>query len=332
MSRLEFPTVAGIVFGAVGLLMLIGGVVLAFEEPGGLFLCVFGLVFMGAGYMAHRVFHTPPGMRAVAVAGSSVQTGRGTHHSQVFVHVDENATEADVEAARRQWLREAWQRDPGWADGRIVERGVSHGSLHRAAAIAWSVFAAGMVTAAVIWGDMLVFFSVPAVGIAGVLVFQYARQRLRQRRFGSSHFRMQPCPARLGGTLAGVVETGVAHDLAPAGGFELTLRCIHRYETTERVGSNDRRTVTRRNVLWEASSGAVGRSATRGRLVLDVPVVFELPADQPATSLEGGSEGNIWELTLSAELPGLDYAAEFRLPVLADETVDELAMITAVNG
>jgi hypothetical protein len=69
-------------------------------------------------------------------------------------------------------------------------------------------------------------------------------------------------------------------------------------------------------VLWEAEQWTDGRFRADG-LGLSIPVRFELPGDQPATTLPPGGEGILWELEVSAEMDGLDYRAEFEVPVLA---------------
>ena len=53
------------VFLSVGSVMLIGGVIVSFDDPGGLFLVFMGAVFCGAGWFAGRFFATPEGKKKV---------------------------------------------------------------------------------------------------------------------------------------------------------------------------------------------------------------------------------------------------------------------------
>jgi hypothetical protein len=48
-------------------------------------------------------------------------------------------------------------------------------------------------------------------------------------------------------------------------------------------------------------------------------VRFPVPADRPPATLEAGVEGVFWELRIRAHLRGMDFLAEFRLPVLDPE-------------
>ncbi len=325
MSRLEFPTVAGLLFGAVGALMLLGGIFLALDDPAGLALAGVGVLFMGAGHMAYRLFRTPAGKKAVNASVTS-QNGYKSFQQGVRLQVDENATPAEIEVARRQRVHKMWQQRPDWVQGRIVDEAVNNAGLLRIAARVMAGIAVAAVVIAYVWGGLTVLVAVIAVVVACLVIWQAVQQWRRQQRFGVSHFLMQPCPVRLGERLAGHVETGLAHDMAPADGFDLRLRCIHRYETTTIPGERNRPTIDRHEVLWETSTRSEGRTVTRGGLVLDVPIEFEIPAELPAANLDGSAaDGITWELAVSAVIPGLDFAALFRLPVLAGETLELLA-------
>ena len=123
-------------------------------------------------------------------------------------------------------------------------------------------------------------------------------------------------PVWTGAALEGQIETGIAAKAAPPDGFVIRLKCIHRYKRT--TGSGDRRrTKHHRDTLWQAEATADGRNTAR-HPGLVVPVHFELPPDKPASSL-GGGDGILWELEVTAAVPGLDYAATFELPVLAPD-------------
>ena len=98
--------------------------------------------------------------------------------------------------------------------------------------------------------------------------------------------------------------------------FDVRLRCVDRWEETRHAGSDDRTSRPRRDVLWEAQRRARGGpDPSEPRLVVEVG--FDLPMDVPATTLGGSNEGVVWELEVSASLPGLDYVAEFDFPVVA---------------
>lgn len=309
----DLPTVVGAVFGVFGLAIVAVGIGLTVDDPAGLFVIGFGLVFVGVGYLAWRLFRTPPGMKAVAVSSLTV----GGRSQTTLIHVDADASEAEVEAARAGWTAEQLAARPDWAAGRIAADEARGRNVMFYAAGLWAVLAVGLGAAAWFAADDFFWFAaaIAGLGAIGLAVGGIVRRR-RLAKFGASHLVLAALPARLGATLEGRVESGIGPRAAPAGGFTVTLRCVHRYERTVRTGDN-RRTERHRDVLWQAETQAEGRHVAR-HPGLVVPVAFDVPADQPASTL-GGGDGILWELAISAAVPGLDYAATFELPVLAPE-------------
>src|SRR5690606_34636963 len=104
------------------------------------------------GRLARRVFAPPEGTRAVEVtgyeAGIETEEGmRGTRRQASIIHVDANATDAEVEAAKAEWLREQWQMRPDWAAGRIISQDERGKGLVLAASVLWTAFAVALVLA-----------------------------------------------------------------------------------------------------------------------------------------------------------------------------------------
>ena len=316
LRRPDLPTLAGIVFGAAGALMVLGGIAMVFDDPAGFALIAFGLVFIGAGTLAYRLFRPPEGMKAITVSEHTHATERpfgvrGTRRQAVLIHVDEEATEAEIAEARQAWMREQWHARPDWIAGRIEDAHTHSGSNLYFAAVLWSVFAGGLILGFVLWGDPpWLLLAIPA-GVALLLVVAAVRAHLRQRKFGSSHFQMAATPAFLGERLAGTVETGVEARHGPADGFRVRLACRNRYERRDSDGDTHLHVDT----LWETEHVVTARTAPGLPRRLSVPIDLTLPADPPPTTLGTGREGVAWDLTVSAAVPGLDYAATFRLPV-----------------
>jgi hypothetical protein len=86
--------------------------------------------------------------------------------------------------------------------------------------------------------------------------------------------------------------------------------------------------VHRREVLWEEEQRGAG-SAPSGSAYRAMPVRFLLPGDRPPATLDGASEGIAWELTITAAMPGVDYAATFQVPVLEPDAARFLRTETA---
>jgi hypothetical protein len=145
----------------------------------------------------------------------------------------------------------------------------------------------------------LVALLFPAVGL-GLLVWA-VRATIRYRRFGISRFELTTLPAVVGHTLEGTVRT--PSGLRPPEGFRLVLSCIRR----ETRGTGRNRSTTER-ILWQderrTMAGGVG-----------VPVAFALPADAVPTDPRASNDRVLWRLSVTGEVPGVDYAAAFEIPV-----------------
>jgi len=316
---LDLPRIGSYVFMGFGAAIVAVGVAIVFDDPGGFAAIAFGLVFIGAGYVCRRVFAVPPGKRLVSAEGHEAHIAtwggaQGTRSQSVLIEVDADASETEVAEARAAWLREQWAARPDWARGVVRSDDVKHGGLAWLGAALWSVFALGALGAALAWGDIAWLVAAGSGMVALGFVGNAVRIALRRRKFGDSLLRLAQTPLALGGRVEGEVQTGVSRRLRIRDGFALTLACVHRWEETRGSGS-DRRTHFRRDTLWQAEARHPGRTDAGSEGVV-VPVSFALPADKPAASLGAGNEGILWELTVRAALPGLDYQAVFELPVL----------------
>ncbi len=307
--------IAGIVFIGAGVLMIAGGLLLAIDDPAGLFLSLFGLLFAGAGFFARVMFATPAGKKTVVLADERAATRGGSRRSVRFVHVDQDA---DEDAVRRDWLREQWQARADWARGAVEDRDARRSGPHGAAVAVLAVLTLAAGVGGVLWGEVAGMLAFALAVSTGVLGFQWLRGGARRRKYGETRFLMAPCPAVLDGPLAGTVLTGVPQREPVPDGFRVRLRCVHRHARSERVPGGETwepRTRHSTDVLWEAEHTAAGRPSAKRVATLEVPVAFDLPSGQPPSSL-GSGDGVAWELAITARLAGLDYGACFEVPVL----------------
>jgi hypothetical protein len=153
----------------------------------------------------------------------------------------------------------------------------------------------------------LVALLFPIVGV-GLLVWAL-RATLRYRRFGVSQLDLATVPAAVGHSLEGTLRTPAG--LRPAEGFRVALSCIRRVTT----GSGRDRS-TSESVLWQDERMLPGTGA-------GVPVAFAIPADAAPYDALHGSDGTLWRLEASAEVPGVDYAARFDVPVFRTAASDQ---------
>lgn len=325
-AALDLPALGGTVFMGTGGLMAAGGLAMAFDDPAGFALTGFGLVFVGAGYLARRLFAAPEGKKAIAVSGyeaplQNYDGTRGRRRQSTIIYVDEQATPAEVDAARRAWRENAWQERPDWVSGRILGEDQRTGPMLYWGAGIWTFIALLAVLGATLWDGGFWLGALPASFIALVLLVAAVRLAVRRRKFADSALVMERCPAILGGCLRGEVQTGLRQRGGAQGDFTLVLSCVHRWEETDFRGTNStRRSYRRRKTLWEARQRAAAHAYEREGQVdsyLAVPVDFDLPQDRPETTLGGSNEGIRWELAVSTKVPRVDYSATFILPVLA---------------
>ncbi|MHC4886569.1 MAG: hypothetical protein ACYTGH_15950 [Planctomycetota bacterium] len=213
-----------------------------------------------------------------------------------------------------------WLQKPEWADGRIKSSG--KGTL-------WGIFLFTLIWNAI---SAPVLFAVPSemekgntailIGllfplIGFVMIGYLIREVIRWRKYGQSVFEITPLPGVLGGPLSGVIYTGV--NVVPEDGFHLHLRCAR----TVTTGSGKNRSTSERT-LWDHEM-----TVDRDLLVDDptrsaIPILFALPYDQPESSLSTEGSPVAWKLKVSAATPGVDYEAEFEVPVFktAESTPD----------
>ncbi|HEY8470330.1 MAG TPA: hypothetical protein VIL18_11840 [Longimicrobiales bacterium] len=330
MDREALSKLVGLAFTAWGVFLIVVGILLTIADLSGLKAVAFGLVLLAIGRGVRRKFAPPEGARAVEVSGYQAPIGTGEGAPRMLrqasiIYVDANATDEEVEAAKAGWLREQWRKRPDWVAGRIISQDERARPLALATTVLWSAFAVLLVVGALVFGATVGVLAAIFVIIAGALLVYALTMRRHRRKFGRSQLVLERTPAFLGDVLSGEVESGIREDTAPLRGFHIRLRCVHRWKELRRgTGGTTGDTIRRLDVLCEAEQWTDGRvRAEDGGL--SIPVRFELPADQPPTTLPAGGEGIVWQLEVTAEMDGLDYREEFEVPVLAEQATSWIA-------
>lgn len=198
-----------------------------------------------------------------------------------------------------------WLEREDWGACRIRDSRYEHLRGFLWFAVIWTVFTGGLAAVFLSSGKgnlpVLIF---PGVGLLLLGAGLYGREH--KRKFGTPIFELAAVPVVPGQMLAGLVRTTARID--PEGGFKLRLRCVHRVESGS--GKNKR---TSNTTLWESEQVMPGGSRREDGIA--IPVAFALPADQPETDL-GNSRNQIrWSLEVKAALPGVNFGADFDLPV-----------------
>lgn len=215
----------------------------------------------------------------------------------------------DDRERRARYPDQPWLWRSEWADGHIPSRAAISAGCLWAFGFLWFAMCSPVLLLSFPRdsGQRLVLeifrWIFPAAGIGVLLAAAYLT--LRKRKYGVSYCRLDAVPAQLGATLRAEVETHV-HE-RPANGFRATLSCV------ERVTTHGRETRVSESVLWQDEQ--VVTDATPGVEGVRVPIAFELPADASPSNEIDPDDVVIWRLELAAEVPGIDYAAQFELPV-----------------
>jgi hypothetical protein len=213
------------------------------------------------------------------------------------------------------WL---WRHD--WAAGRIDDSHRYTGWVAWIFAIMWNVVSIPIglagVQQALRDGKPMLFLVLlfPAIGV-GLLVWA-VRAALRRRRYGLSRFELTTIPGAIGRSLAGTVRLNGL--VQPPQGFEATLSCVRR--VTTRSGKNSS---TSESILWQEVKRVEGTtSRDAAGLATRIPIAFRIPADALACDASDPRNQVVWRLTLSAEVPGVDYASAFEVPVFRTPNSD----------
>ena len=206
------------------------------------------------------------------------------------------------------WL---WRSD--WASGRIIDPGRATMFTSWVFAAFWNLvsFPTGFlgVRAAIQEGKPAALLALlfPLAGI-GLLVWA-VRSTLRYRRYGVSRLELSTVPGVIGRTLTGMVRAPAS--MQPDAGFQVTLSCLRR--VTTRSGKNSS---TSESILWQEERLVQGEpSRTAAAMETHIPVAFRLPANAEACNDTDSNNRVLWRLRLSASVPGVDYEAQFEVPV-----------------
>jgi hypothetical protein len=239
----------------------------------------------------------------------------------LFAAVKSRRAGAVTDAMRARHPEAPWMWRADWASGRIEDSNRSTMIVAWAFAALWNLISLpgaylGLRQAMreESYAALLVLLF-PAVGL-GLLVWAI-RATIRFRRFGVSRLELDTVPAPVGRSLRGTVRTtGV---LDPREGLRVTLTCVRRVTTG---GGKNRSTGER--VLRQEDQIVPGRQTRSAEgMFTTVPVAFELPADAAPSATTNSRDQVVWRLSLSAEVPGVDYAATFEVPVFRTAESEE---------
>ena len=209
---------------------------------------------------------------------------------------------------------EPWLWRKAWADGKINSSDKVAVLCPVAFALFWNLFPA------LIWyhlwraerllpKDRIALYFAIAFTVIGVVLLVWALVAiLRWWKYRRSLFEMASTPGVIGGQLAGVVRTSVK--VEPEDGFHVKLSCVHCENT--RHGSKSRIV---RNLVWQEEQTISHDLLKYNADGSAIPVQFQIPHECRPTDDQDANSVVLWNLTVAAKTPGLDYHATFEVPV-----------------
>jgi hypothetical protein len=207
-------------------------------------------------------------------------------------------------SADKPWLQRA-----DWAAGRIKASGLADAksSLVMGFALcAIGALIAGLVIPREVKAGNYTALLALIFPLAGaVFLSAVVRKVLAHQHYGDCFFQMSATPGALGGTLEGLIQTGVRLKLEH--GLRLKLCCIRctgsGRNQAEKILWQDEQILKNEDGLPETGPGRNG-----------IPVCFQLPGDQPESSARN-PEAILWRLEAKAKMAGPAFDAKFDVPV-----------------
>lgn len=150
---------------------------------------------------------------------------------------------------------------------------------------------------------LLLILMFPLVGL--FLFWQALRLSVLHHRYGESRLRMDPFPGQAGGQVGGEIQLSRALPVGTE--CETRLECRRSWESRGSKGEQKIST----QVLWQDDL------TIRGRLQAGktfIPFVFDVPEDLPPSQPKS-SDWHHWNIHVAADIPGLDLALDFSVPV-----------------
>jgi hypothetical protein len=131
---------------------------------------------------------------------------------------------------------------------------------------------------------------------------------LQWRRYGATAFEMASVPGVVGGLLQGRVRIPTV--VLPEEDAQATLDCVNRRTTG--TGKNRH---TSETILWQAETAIPRNGLVQESRATVIPMAFDIPVDQPPTDDSDAANQTLWRLRVKIATPGVDFAADFEVPV-----------------
>ncbi|MEO8033231.1 MAG: hypothetical protein ABI837_02285 [Acidobacteriota bacterium] len=169
----------------------------------------------------------------------------------------------------------------------------------------------------------VIIYLFPLAGIIMLLSAIY--QTLRSLKFGTSVCHLQRVPIVPGRLFRGEVE--LKTDVVPVDGYRLRILLVRL--VTTRTGRNRS---TSERLLWDTEIFVPAEAAMRSPLGTRVPFELATPPDSHPTDDQDMYDRYLWRLSATAQLPGVDYGAQFDIPVFLTGSATDGSEFTAFQA
>jgi len=205
-----------------------------------------------------------------------------------------------------------WMWRDDWAEGKARTAGLPAVWTAWVFALVWSSISSSVVffLPRELESDnlpALIALVFPLVGLW--LIYRAVRLTVQRRRFGESTVRLDTVPGVTGGRLAGTLV--IPSGFPPDAQMLLRLTCVNRWRTTGRNSTSGE------SIVWQEEMPPASVYSAGGAVT--VPFTFEIPADTQPSVAGGSGTGILWRLSASARIPGVDFEADYDVPVFAAE-------------
>jgi hypothetical protein len=284
------------------------------------FLTLFGLPFLGAGLafiyaqlVSRGNFKTYEVVAAILFGSVFVSIGGGLIYAAIRGYGLLKEQAARVEANPLSPWR--WRTD--WAMRRAESQNKKSEITYWVLAILCNMitlpFLFSMVPNFIRTGDPRVFLLLGFNLLGAILIVKALRATMEYRRFGDTYFEFDSLPfapgERVGGRIQLKFETRAEH------GIDLRLTSVRKIIT-----GSGKSSTTSQVVLWQADKNVPAEALAPGPLGRAIPVDFLPPADCLPTNHDNPNDQILWLLHAQADVPGVDYSADFEIPVFAGST------------
>jgi hypothetical protein len=276
---------------------------------------LFMLPFIGAGISLlslgiRALQHHEANAIAPLLAGFFFTAFSVSFFAIVFVAVRNTARAASLQASApdQPWL---WR--PEWTARRIPDQRRNITTFLWIFAIFWN--AVSFPVSFLVVRDwpkdqdpaVLLVLIFPVIGLGLIIAATYTS--LRRLKFGVSVCTIDTVPIRRGHTFHGEIE--MRGDAVPEEGYRLRLLCVRRIvRGSGKSQSVDEQALAQQEMRVSAASAM--RSPTGG---VRIPFSMAVPSEGKSCDIRNPRDQILWRLEAAAELPGIDYAASFELPV-----------------